>query len=146
MENNGDMPAPQEKSADGVNVFLDSYHIQDTYAGCLEGLPDVKSSLAHATRRLEHVWGMHRPVLVVQPVLQDGPPTYDGGKKLQRLPSRCMMAWLNSYSSPPGEEWCGSHLFVIWFDEDDAQNPLLVALKHVNEAGGWWANAKGWDP
>lgn len=132
------MSAPQEKSVDGVNVFLDSYYVHDTYSGCYEGAPSVDDSLKHAKLQLERIWGMHRPILVVQPTVKEG-----GREPL--LPNRCMMAWLNSYTSPPNQDFCGSHLFVIWFDDEDAQSPLLMALKHVNDAGGWWANAKGWD-
>jgi hypothetical protein len=146
---------PSRKTLDGTTVYLDSYYVGDTYAGVLEGCPPADWAIARAKNRLEELWGQGRPVLVVQPkrkpvVGSDGQQlkTYwfsNEKQPAEAVPQRCHMAWLNSYTSPkdsPDDD--GSHLFVIWFDDQDAQDPLLMALKHVEEAGGWWTNAQGW--
>jgi len=144
---------PQAKSVDGVIVFLDSYYVSDTYAGVLEGIPPVDWAIENAKHRLGKLWGEGRPVLVVQP--QRKPVVGADGKQMQTywfstekkpaevVPGRCMMAWLNSFDVQDSND-DGTHVFVIWWDDQDAESPLLMALKHVNDAGGWWANAQGW--
>jgi|SRR5579863_10250223 len=145
---------PSGTSVDGVKVGLDSYYVHDTYSGVLMGVPSADMMIDAAKCTAEDIWGKGRPTLVVPPkrtpiLKPDGTPrvcTWPGytGKPLESLPDRVMMAWLSCFTPPEGTDFDGSHLFVIWFDDQDATDPVLMALKHVNEAGGWWKNAQGW--
>jgi hypothetical protein len=123
------MPAPQHLTLDGVNVTLDAYCVRPTF----QGSPNVTDVIQCAKREANRVWGGFRPILVVEPALEDG----------KQAPTRCMMAWLvASEHQDPDDD--GTHLIVIWFDDDDPTDPLIMALKHVHEAGGWREHARGW--
>ncbi len=135
---------PSAKTQDGVNIYLDSYYVHDTYSGVLEGAPAADEMVKAARHQLERMWGTGRPILVEQPQVQVIHAKTPNGPTFERLPQRCMMAWLNSYTAPEGSDGDGSHLFVIWFDDDDARYPLTQALKVVNDNGGWWKNAAAW--
>jgi hypothetical protein len=143
------------QTSDGVAVYLDSFYMYDTYSGVLEGMPTPEDMISSAQNRLTRIWGDNRPVLLVQPTLKDVsgtmPPAMlqryqqvHNGAVPQKLPHRCMMAWLSSYTVPDGSDAHGSHAFVIWFADADSTNPLADALAAVDANGGWWKNANVW--
>lgn len=138
--------------ASGRQVRLDSYHRSETYGGIYEGLPRVAEMLDRARQSLERIWGTGRPILVLPPQLTPGRPIPEGSPSRryygsdhypERLPPICHLAWLESSELEDGQ---GSHLFVIFWTEDDQSGSLSSLLSEMLRDVDWEAHAKDfWD-
>ena len=100
-------------------IKLDSFYIQDTASGLYQGTMTVDMAVATAKRRVKDIWGDNRPILVVRP---------------EAIHVRMCMAWLCGPEKDKNDD--GTHLFVIWFQDDDPVDIINAALKHVEIAGG----------
>jgi len=119
----------------GVDVYVDSYYTRGTGSTFIGGNFSLDSAIDYARRSLELLWGPNRHSVVVPPKVTAG----------GRIPQRTLMMWLHSDERPmehPGDD--GSHLFLIWFADDDPIDALQDAVRHLDGMGGWWPHAKGY--
>lgn len=145
------------KLLDGRDVELDSYYTTGTYSGMLEGLPTRdgnESRIRHARRDMEKLWGK-RKVHVVPPVVTPIEPQPGGLRaatiarypNAEKLPPFMCWAWVNCWKTVlPGGDACGSHAFLIWFqDEESSRLPLVEQVERVLRGLSWAEIAEDWD-
>jgi hypothetical protein len=102
---------------------LDGLYIHRTYSGCLEGIPSVQAIIMSAKTLAQNLSGS-APVHVVDPELQKSGEDW-------LLPRWRFIAL---FRGPPLRTGDGSHLIVIWFDDELP----MVFLPRVN----WEAQAE----
>ena len=141
---------------DGRQVEIDGYSVSRTYGGMLEGLPTRDGNEAvirHAQRDLGKLWGK-RKVHVVQPKVT--PITPGPGLRAdaiarypnaERLPEFMCMAWASSFKTIlPSGDACGSHAFLIWFQDLASMNESIIEqVKRVLSGLSWAEVAEDWD-
>lgn len=109
----------------GHSVTIDSFKIDDTYAGVMEGLPTINTIVDDAKRDLINAWGTRDGVLIIRPdgdgVTKDATKVItslaDGRRLAVKAPPYRCMAWLNSTWTRDRRE-DGSNAFVVWWCEN----------------------------
>lgn len=144
------------KLTDGRDVSLDSYYMTETYGGMLEGLPTRdrnESRLRSAKQSLEKIWGKRKIHVVppkVTPVVPGpglGADTIARYPNAERFPPIMCWAWVTSFKTVhPDGDACGSHAFLIWFqDEEQFALPPVEQVRQVLAGLTWAEVAEDWD-
>jgi hypothetical protein len=97
------------------SIRVDSFYMDRTYGGMLEGRPDAALNerlVAGSTELVERLWGKGRPVHVIPPASDYRDPEHP------LLPGHRCVAWLDCFHPVHDEEEHGSHLFVVWFQNE----------------------------
>ena len=105
------------------NLSVDSYFVARTYSGMLEGRPDAALNEAifkDARITIGKLWGNDRPYHVL--------PAYKQPRdeKNPELLAYTFVAWLSSWRPIHDSEKCGSHLFLVWFQEEVGLNERIL--------------------
>lgn len=126
------------RSADHIDVRIDSYHLRRTYLGLLEGKPDRKINqeiVESFTQSLQEVWG-HRTLLMIwqKEGLVSAPADV--------LPAWICAAWASS-DFPPREDDHGSELVIVWFEESISNMDIESCTARIINLLDWQKYATG---
>lgn len=120
----------------GYDVKLDAFYSEHTYAGLLEGLPDVAMNaeiLDGALRQMTPLWGQ-RATHVIPPKAQ-----HEEGRPI--FPTLTHFAWLTS-GRPINKEYDGSELVVVWFAPEQLDHSLSAIISEAIRDIPWASLAK----
>jgi len=109
--------------------ILDSLHVSRTYGGSYAGRVESKVMIEAARKSVERLFGPDRPTLVLPPKTQG-----------DALPEWQYVAWFSCYTPVENEDACGSHLFVVWWDDVLCLDPSSILDKVY-----WKKHAKDFD-
>lgn len=127
----------------GRNVIMDAFHLEETYAGLIEGVTTEADNDARIERKMhgmEKVWGQRATYLIKSASrLFPGPNT----RPNIRLPRYCYHAWLLSKEMNKG--FAGSELVVIWFGRQEKELSLLGMVEHACRDVPWEKHARDFD-
>ena len=129
--------------ASGRPVVIDSFHMDETYAGWLEGATNEASNQQRISRKVAataEAWGVW-PAHVIPPVGRV--VARSDGRRNVRLPTYCYKAWL--ISKAIGNDYGGSELVVIWFAERDVENSLVGIVEKACRELSWEWLAQDFD-
>ena len=127
------------------NVDLEAFHMEETYAGWLEGAIAEEYNdrlISEAKSRLDKTWGFSGAVYVI-------PPTsrivriHSINRRNVLLPPWCYHALLTSKAID--DHYCGSSLVVIWFGERERELTVHEMVEAACRYVSWDQYAKDFD-
>ncbi len=126
-------------------VDLESFHMDETYGGWLEGAIGEEYNdllISQARSRLDKTWGFSGAIYVI-------PPTsrivriHSINRRNVLLPPWCYHALLTS--EPINDHYCGSSLVVIWFGERERERTVHEMVEGACRHVPWDQYAKDFD-
>jgi len=120
-------------------VRLQAFHYSLTYAGLLGGLSrNQPGYIIEAAHKAEKTWAA--PVYTIQPATIT---RVDGNLTWESWPSYCYKANLDSKEIDPKND--GSHLTVVWFEEDASPLSLIAMVAQACRDIPWEEHAEDYE-